>query len=398
MTSSMKPDKLHHWIATIAYYLSFILLGATTAAAGPSLPKLAEHTSSGLDRISLIFVFSSLGYLIGSYFGGQAYDRIPGHKLMATALLILALASVFIPMAPALWLLLSAMFLSGLASGVVDVGGNTLLLWTHGKSAGPFMNGLHFFFGVGSFIAPLVLARVLLQTGDILWLFWSLAIVCLPVAAWCWFLPEPGTHPHAKERAAAPFPVLPVVLIVFLFVLYVGIELGFGNWIYTYALSLQLGTEVTAAYLTSGFWGSFTFGRLLGVWVSTRARSLTILFADLIGCVISTVIIMLWRESSLALWIGTIGLGISMASIFPTILMLAGERMQVTGAMTGWFLVGSGVGSMSLSWLIGQIFVLTGPQAMTTVLLIGTAGIILVLLLFTGLRTAAPREHLLKSE
>src|SRR3972149_1813287 len=129
MTSTIKSANIHSWIATIAYYLSFILLGATTAAAGPSLPKLAEHTSSGLDRISLIFVFSSLGYLIGSYFGGQAYDRIPGHKLMATALLILALASVFIPMAPALWLLLSAMFLSGLASGVVDVGGNTLLLW-----------------------------------------------------------------------------------------------------------------------------------------------------------------------------------------------------------------------------------------------------------------------------
>ncbi|HEX6268814.1 MAG TPA: MFS transporter [Anaerolineales bacterium] len=398
MTSTTKPIKIHRLIATIAYYLSFIVLGASTAASGPSLPKLAEHTSSGLDRISLIFVFGSLGYLIGSYFGGRAYDRIRGHRLMAAGLLFLALASALIPIAPALWLLLLAMFLSGLAAGVVDVGCNTLLLWTHSKSAGPFMNGLHFFFGVGSFIAPLILAWVLIQTGDILWLFWSVAIACVPIAIWCWFLPEPSVHTQTEERINAPFPIVPVVLIVTLFVLYVGLELGFGNWIYTYALSLNLGTEVTAAYLTSGFWGSFTFGRLFGVWVSTRARSQTILFADLIGCVISTIIIMLWKDSSLALWIGTIGLGLSMASIFPTILMLASERMHVTGAMTGWFLVGSATGSMLLPWLIGQIFVLTGPQAMTTVLLIDITGIMLVLLLFASRRVVIPPEPILKAE
>ncbi|HET9590357.1 MAG TPA: MFS transporter, partial [Anaerolineales bacterium] len=342
MTSTTKPTDIPRSITTIAYYLSFILLGATTAASGPSLPKLAEHTSSGLDRISLIFVFGSLGYLIGSYFGGRAYDRIPGHKLMALALVAMALVSALIPIAPVLWLLLLAMFLSGLGSGIVDVGCNTLLLWTHGKSSGPLMNGLHFFFGVGSFIAPLILARVLMQTGDILWLYWSVAIACVPVAIGCWFLPEPDSHRQVQEKLNAPFPLLPALLMVLLFVLYVGLELGFANWIYTYTVSLDLGTEVTAAYLTSGFWGSFTLGRLLGVWVSTRARSQTILVADLVGCAVSTIIIMLWNESPLALWIGTIGLGISMASIFPTLLMLAGERMQVTGAMTGWFLVGSG--------------------------------------------------------
>ena len=398
MTSTIKSANLHSWIATIAYYLSFIILGASTAASGPSLPALAEHTSSGLDRISLIFVFGSLGYLIGSYFGGRAYDRVPGHRLMAIALLTIGLASVLIPIASVLWMLLLAMFLSGLAGGIIDVGCNTLLLWTHGKSAGPFMNGLHFFFGVGSFIAPLLLARVLIQTGDILWLFWIVALACLPLAIWYWFLSEPPTHTQAQERNNAPLPVLPVFLMVILFVLYVGLELGFANWIYTYALTLDLGTTITAAYLTSAFWGSFTFGRLLGVWVSTRAHSQAILFADLIGCAISAIIIMLWKDSGLALWVGSIGLGLSMASIFPTFLMLAGERMEVTGAMTGWFLVGSGAGSMLLPWLIGQIFVRTGAGAMTTVLLIDIAAIVLVLLLFASQRIITPIEPILKAE
>ena len=383
MTTSTNQTKL---IATTAYYLSFIIMGATTAVSGPSLPTLAEHTSSGLGRISLIFVLGSFGYLVGSYFGGRAYDRIPGHKVMAGVLLVMGIASVFIPIAHSLDVLLLFMFLSGLATGTLDVGCNTLLLWTHEEKSGPFLNGLHFFFGVGSFTAPLLLVKVLVTTGSINWTYWSFAIICLPIAIWLWLLPEPTHQMHSDEKKKTPLLLIPVMLCVLLFFLYVGLELGFGNWIYTYALTIGLGTTITASYLTSAFWGTFTLGRLLGVWVSTRTRPQTILFMDLLGCAISTIIIMLWKESTLALWVGTIGLGVSMASIFPTIFMLAGEKMLITGTITGWFLVGSGAGSMLMPWLIGQIFALTGPMQMTTVLLVDIVGIVCILLIFLNQR------------
>jgi FHS family Na+ dependent glucose MFS transporter 1 len=272
-----------------------------------------------------------------------------------------------------------------------------LLLWTHGDKAGPFLNGLHFFFGIGSFTAPLLLAKVLLATGSINWMYWFFAITCIPIAIWLWFLAEPLHQMHSDEKKNAPLPITPVLFCVLLFLLYVGLELGFGNWVYTYALTLNLGTTITAAYLTSAFWGSFTVGRLLGVWVSTRTRSQTILIMDLLGCAISTIVIMVWKDSILAMWIGTIGLGISMASIFPTIFMFAGERMQITGTITGWFLVGSGAGSMFLPWLIGQIFARTGPKTMTTVLLVDIAGIMLVLLLFATRRNILVTEQSLKT-
>ena len=392
-SSSTQVSKSHPLIATVAYYLSFIILGLTTAANGPSLLKLAEHTSSGLERISLIFVFGSLGYLIGSFFGGRAYDHLSSHKLMSMTLIIIAIACTLIPIARSMNVLLFAMFLSGLAAGTLDVGCNTLLMWIHGEKAGPFLNGLHFFFGVGSLVAPLLLAQVLLVTNDIHWLFWIFAIVCLPIAAWLWFLAEPKHAVTREERENSSFPVVPVVLILILFLLYVGLELGFGNWIYTYALTLKLETVITAAYLTSAFWGSFTFGRLLGVWISTRLRPTTILYMDIIGCAVSVIIIMLWKDSNTALWVGTVGLGLSMASMFPTFILLAGERMQITGAITGWFLVGSGAGSMFLPWLIGQIFAFTGPKAMTTVLLVDIVAIILVLSIFiAGRRNPNPES------
>jgi FHS family Na+ dependent glucose MFS transporter 1 len=208
-------------IVTLVYYLAFIILGLTTAASGPSLPKLAEHTASGLDRISLIFVFSSLGYLAGSFLGGRAYDRFPGHKLMSLTLIVIGIASLLIPISRSMSLLLFAMALSGLASGILDVGCNTLLLWTHGEKSGPFLNGLHFFFGVGSLTAPLVLAQVLLRTDDIHWLYYSFIIVSVPIAIWLWLLPEPPHSMHEDQQTNIAFPVVPVALIVMLFLLYV---------------------------------------------------------------------------------------------------------------------------------------------------------------------------------
>jgi FHS family Na+ dependent glucose MFS transporter 1 len=105
---------------------------------------------------------------------------------------------------------------------------------------------------------------------------------------------------------------------------------------------------------------------------------------------------MAWKDSTLALWIGTVALGLFMASIFPTIFMLAGEKMLITGKIAGWLLVGSGVGSMLIPWLIGQLFALTGPTQMTTVLLVDIVGMVFVLLIFLNQRILPIQESELK--
>ena len=371
------------YITTAAYYLAFILLGLIMAAQGPTLLKLAEHTSSALNQISLLFFFGSLGYLLGSYFGGRIYDRVPGHRFMAGVLVFLGILIALVPMATSLWVLLVVVLIQGLANGALDVGCNTLLLWVHNETVGPFMNGLHAFFGVGAFIAPLIVARVISVTGDIHWVYWFFAIVAFPIALWVWNLPSPSPRAVPTQHDNTPFPVLPVIIMVLCFVLYVGSEVGYGSWIYTYAFTLKFGTEVTAAYLTSAFWGFFTLGRLFGIWASTRAKPATILTLDFAGCIISAGLILLFHESTTILWIGTILFGISQASIFPTFLTLAEERMHVTGAVTGLFLVGAGVGGMILPWLIGQAFVQIGASAMIGMIFVNIILNLLMFLFFT---------------
>jgi FHS family Na+ dependent glucose MFS transporter 1 len=370
------------YITTAAYYLAFILLGLTIGAEGPTLLKLAEHTSSELNQISLIFFFGSLGYLLGSFLGGRIYDRVPGHRFMAGILGFLGIMVALVPLATSRSILFTVVLILGFAKGALDVGCNTLLLWVHNETVGPFMNGLHTFFGLGAFGAPLIVARMLSATGDIYWVYWIFAIAAFPIAAWIGSLPSPSRRLVPAHRENAPFPFLPVFLMVLCFILYVGSEAGYGAWIYTYAFQLNFGTEVTAAYLTSAFWGSFTIGRLLGVWVSTRARPMTILTLDFAGCLASLLLILVFRESASLLWTGTLLLGISQASIFPTFLTLAEKRMHVTGTITGLFLVGAGVGGMILPWLIGQAFVQRGPTGMMGLIFIDTVLNVILLFLF----------------
>ena len=371
------------YITTAAYYLAFILLGLTVAAEGPTLLKLAEHTSSALDEINSLFLFSSLGYLLGSFVGGRLYDRVPGHRLMSGVLVSLGVMVALVPLAPSRGILFAIVLILGLFKGALDVGCNTLLLWVHNEAVGPFMNGLHAFFGIGAFIAPLIVAQVLSVTGEIYWVYWLFAIATLPLAIWIWNLPSPAARAVPAQHESSAFPILPVLIMVLCFVLYVGGEAGYGAWIYTYAFTLDFGTEITAAYLTAAFWGSFTLGRLLGIWVSTLAKPLTILLLDFAGCILSIGLILALPDSATALWIGTILFGLSQASIFPTFLTLAEERMHITGTIAGLFLVGAGVGGMILPWLIGQGFVQVGATAMMGLIFISLVLNVLMLFVFT---------------
>jgi fucose permease len=340
------------------------------ASLGPTLPGLAAHTQTELREISYLFTARSLGYLIGSLLAGRLYDRIPGHPVIATALLITALTMALTPTIPLLWLLIAVLLIMGIAEGMVDVGGNTLLVWTHREKVGPYMNALHFFFGMGAFISPIIIAQTVKMSDDINWAYWTLALLILPISLWVLRLPSPKGQTDSEDSSAGQVNYLLVILIVFFFFLYVGAEVSFGGWVFTYAVELNLTNETVAAYLTSAFWGSLTIGRLITIPIAMRVRPRYILLTDLAGCLISIGLVLLWRDSLMALWTGTLGLGFSMASIFPTTLNLAERRMPISGHVMSWFFVGASSGAMLLPWLIGQLFDAVGPQMVMQAIMI----------------------------
>lgn len=355
---------------TISYYAAFVAQGLVGASLGPTLPALAANTQSSLSGISLLLTVRALGGLIGSFQGGKLYDRLTGHPVIAVSLLVMAVAMALIPLIPWLWLLAVLVLILGMATGVLNLGGNTLLFWVHRERIGPYMSGLHFFFGVGAFISPIIIAQALVMTGGIAWAYWIVAVLMLPVAFLLLRVPSPKAHTVSLHDSAGKVDYRLVVLVAVYFFIYLGAESSFGSWIFTYAIELKLGNPATAAYLTSAFWGALTLGRLLSIPLAARFRPRHILLADLAGCLLSVGTILLWPDSVTALWMGTLGVGLFMASIFPTSLSFVQRRIPVTGRITGWFMVAASAGSMFLPWLIGQLIGAIGPQVTMYAILI----------------------------
>ena len=99
-----------------------------------------------------------------------------------------------------------------------------------------------------------------------------------------------------------------------------------------------------------------------------RIRPSRILTFALIGCLLSLGLLWLPNTTPQLLWIGTLGLGFSMAPIFPTMLAVAGRRLAMTGRVTGWFFVASNAGGMTVPWLTGLFIQALGPQSMMPLL------------------------------
>ncbi len=305
---------------------------------------------------------------MGSLGVGKILDRAPGHLMLALILTIMAFTLAIVPMISSLWLLTVIIIVLGMAEGGLDVSANLLIVWAHQERANPYMNAMHFFFGVGALLAPVLLARAILVHANVNWAFWILAIYPLPWAIWLLRLPAPSSPVNSLfvENHQYRWPLVALISLVFVF--YIGAEIGFGGWIYTYAVSLDLLNPAGAALLTSFFWGALTFGRLLGIAIASRFNSVVILIGDFIGCMICLSIIYWAPEVTTFVWVGTLGLGLCMASIFPTLLLFADRNMTLSGSVTRWFFVATGLGGMILPYYLGVLMEKFGPVSIISAL------------------------------
>ncbi len=252
---------------TILYSLAFIALGLGSGSLGPTLPALAAQTNAEMKQISNLFIARSFGTMIGSWMIGRFYDRTAGHPLLAASLLASAVALALIPSAKLMPVLLVLSAFIGITAASINVGGNALIVLVHGDRVRPFISALHFAFGLGGFLAPMLVARLVHRADSLSVTYWSLALIIIPVALLTFASPSPTLHRHKHLNSAEPMPMLIIALFAVFFFLEVGAEATVMGWYFSYAAERGMSAR-TAAYLNSGFWAAFTVGRLATIWMT----------------------------------------------------------------------------------------------------------------------------------
>lgn len=293
-------------LQTAAYYAGFIAVGMCGAMLGPSFSTLAAHTGSTLGAISIVFVASAFGRLLGSLSGGWLLDRVRGHPLMALGYLFVGMAMVLIPLAQSLPALIAVLLFYGVAVNWIDVGANTLIVRVHGEKVAPYMNGLHLTFGIGSSLAPLLVGRSFALTNDIQASYWTVAGLMLPMALWQARLPSPAARQATTSATSSrTSPQLTVLLGLFFFCL-VGVEITGAQWTFNLGLALGMSRESGAPILASTFWWMYSLGRLISIPLALRVPPATYLMIDLIGGIVfAGVLLMALLSAATQRWYGS---------------------------------------------------------------------------------------------
>jgi fucose permease len=332
---------------------------------------------------------------LGSFFAGRLYDRYPGHKIMAGLLFLIGLTAVFIPLSPVVYLMVLLIFLAGIGVGGSDVGGNTLVLWRFKDRSGPYLNALYFFAGVGGIAAPLLLEYFLSRDLSFEWAYWFFAVLVLPIAIWLLIKPSPNipTAGEFEGRSEADYRL--VIFFGILFFIYVGIDVSFVGWVYSYVLVTEVGSSSQAAILTSAYWFAITAGRLGMIFAAAHIHPRPIIWGSMCGAVVSLGFFLLFPGSLSAAAVGTVGLGLSTAALLPMSLAYAERSMPIRGKITGVLWVFGSSGSIITPWLAGNLMGWINPIALVLLLLLYA---VIGLLIFFVLNQYQSRSSGLRGE
>lgn len=333
-------------------YLGFVSLGLPDAAYGVAWPFLRAEFALAESHFGVALVAISLGFLGSSLNAGTLIRRFGAGRLLAGSTLAVGLGLLGFGLAPSFPLFVLSGGLVGLGGGAIDAGLNT---YAAGHYSARQMNWLHAAFGLGAAMGP---AAMTLTVGSGSWRggYLLLGAAMLAMAALFFatrrlFAAEVEAAAEAADDAVPDASGLlaslrlPLVrLQVLLFLLYTGVEIGFGQWAFTVLSEVYGFTVAAAGFWTSVFWFSLFVGRVLLGFGADRIGTDRLIALGLAGAALGAALFLL---NPLGLAPFALALtGFALAPVFPMLMhktprifppRLAGRVVgyQVSAAMLG---------------------------------------------------------------
>ncbi|XP_059128936.1 sodium-dependent glucose transporter 1 [Peromyscus eremicus] len=380
------------WFTTVVLNAAFLGMGVSAAVLGPTFPDLAKNVNRNISSLSEIFVGRALGYLCGSVVGGVLFDCMNHFLLLGLSNLLTSAGLYLTPFCKTAGLLIAMMSVTGVSFGVLDTGGNVLILNLWGDKGAPHMQALHFSFALGAFLAPLLaklawgttaspqnhtepgfdrsaLNRSSEATSDSLFaapedmnLLWAYASIGTYVLVVSVFLFAPFFKESSKQKTStasaqgarrAKYHRALLCLLFLFFFFYVGAEVTYGSYIFSFATTHVGMEESEAAGLNSVFWGTFAACRGLAIFFATLLQPGTMIVLSSVGSLVSSLFLVLFDKSPLCLWIATSVYGASLAATFPSGISWIEQYTSLSGKSAAFILIGAALGLMATPALSG---------------------------------------------
>lgn len=275
-----------------------------------------------------------------------------------------------------------------------------MTLW--GSESGPYFQALHFTFGLGGLVAPLIAAPFLTVQGtedgmllnqenatdsfsltnfttslfsynnsalnttnqtfpNIVYPFTAIGAFCLLFTILFLVITilspteDSSTRAENTENGNRNYTFLFILILLNVLLIFVetGTEVGYAQMLTTYVVKgpLQLSSS-TGSYMTSVFWASFSVSRLISVFLAIKLSNFTLIIADLIITAIGAAVLLFLSSYEWSVWVSSVLLGAGIASFFPAAVGWMDTYINVTNKIASIFTVGAAFGEMVIPFTI----------------------------------------------
>jgi fucose permease len=315
--------------------LAFFSLGLPDGVLGVAWPSMRGSFALPMSQLGVLLTAAMGGYLASSFASGALVARLGLGRVLAASSAATAASALAYALAPVWEVVVVSAVVAGLGAGAIDAGINA---FAAARLSACLTTWLHASYGIGATLGPLLTGAVLGATGS-----WRMAYGLIGGVLGTMAIGFVRTEDRwAMEKGSAPLARMapgfgealrqPTVwLSVGLFFVYAGLEVGVGQWGYSWLVEGRGVASGRAAVWLAAYWGSLTAGRVVLGALTTRFSAETLLRASLAG--VFPGIFVLWAGLGPAA--GAFGLpllGLALASIFPLLIATTPERVGTSHA------------------------------------------------------------------
>lgn len=337
--------------------IGMCFFGVSMIALGAVLPTLTSTLGLTPDQVTDLATLLPIGMLAGSVVFGPVVDRF-GHKFMLIGNCLLVLAGTLgVAFAGGMPLLKGSIIAIGFGGGVLNGETNALVSDIYdGKRRASRLSFLGVFYGLGALTIPLLLAT-LEKSYDYTTILCGIAVLMAigVIACMTMRFPAPKQPQGFPLREAGKVITNPVMLLLaFILFFQSGTEGITNNWTTSF-LAADGYTNTDAQLALTAMLVGLTAARLLQGILFSRLDPRRVLCLSL-GIAAAGYAVLLAAPSALSVAGAMVLVGAGLASTFPVILGILGERFAaLSGTAFSVALVVALCGQTVLNFLAGSI-------------------------------------------
>lgn len=343
-------------------YFIFFANGMMSTYLGAILPAMTKEYSLSYSMSGSLFSFHQIGNFCAIILAGFLPYLIGRKKSILLLASGIVLGLLLMTVNGATLVLCLAFIMTGLGRGTLSNITNVVVAENIGnKTAG--LNLLHASFSTGAIIGPLL--AMFTASHDV----WKLSawiisgvMVCALILLALSSLDNSPQERKAQDEGAKFWKFKSFWLVVLILFFYLCAESSFMGWLVTYfADTGRLNAEI-APSVSSLLWLMIFAGRMLVAFVSTQIDKKKLLVVLSI-CMFIFFIMMISTTRTYLTIIGLLGVGLSMAGIYPTALSTLNNKFNSSTIATGTCIASATIGGIIMPSIVGNVAERAGLSA-----------------------------------